>query len=301
MHRRLASIFLVILLLHRAWTHAAENPRIDEHRAWQFLTTQVSFGPRIPESAALQKTRALILETLSQSGFSTHTQTFRGYAPALGRIVSGTNIYGLIPPHGTAKVVFSAHYDTRPVADMERSAQRRSQPIPGANDGASGVAVLLSVAEALKNTTPPKCLALVFFDLEDSGVPSDPNGYCLGSQHMAANLPSELQAFEIGINIDMVGEKNLRLPMEVNSLRAVPEATRLFWQIGSQVAPHTFVNETGMPIYDDHMPFLQIGRRYINVIDFDYPQWHTLDDSVEQCSSKSLKAVGDTLLQFLFQ
>ncbi|MGB9690708.1 MAG: M28 family peptidase [Candidatus Sumerlaeaceae bacterium] len=277
-------------------------PTIDEQKAWRFLVHQVELGPRVPTSEAHRKTREFILRQLAESGCTTFTQTFHAYAPLLAKNVEGVNIVGITPKDSkTASLVLSAHYDTRPSADMEMNPDKRHQPIPGANDGASGVAVLLAVADALQETPPPKPLAFVFFDLEDSGQPTDVKGYCLGSRYMAANLPPQLAEFELGINFDMVGKKDLHLPMEQYSLRAASDEVRVFWAVGAQVAPNTFVKQQGIAIYDDHVPFLERGKKFINVIDFDYSQWHTTDDSVEQCSSESLKAVGDTVLKFLFQ
>ncbi len=297
------------LLLFTVWVFAhsffamAENqmPRFDADRAWFFLTQQVDYGPRVPGAQAHKKTQELIISTLSASGFSTHTQRFRAYAPLLGKEVEGTNLYGVKPPASQARYILSAHYDTRPRADMDPRPEYRTQPIPGANDGASGVAVLLAIAESLKGTTPPHPIALVFFDVEDSGIPQDVRSYCLGSQALADSLPTELLSMELGINIDMVGKKGLRIPMELYSLHAARSEVETLWDVGTRTAPSVFVKKEGRPIYDDHMPFLERGRKFINVIDFDYPQWHTMDDSIEQCSPQSLKAVGETLLRFLFQ
>lgn len=277
-------------------------PRFDESKAWDFLIKQVEFGPRLPGSPEHKRAQNLILSTLSECGFSTCTQQFTAYAPLLGKHVEGVNIIGIKSPSASRlPVVISAHYDTRPRADMDPVAERRFQPIPGANDGASGVAVLLGIAEAFRETSCPRPLALVFFDLEDSGVPDDVTGYCLGSRFMVEHPPACLPNFELGINLDMVGKKNLRLTQELYSLRAAPREMESLWDIGARTAPGIFVKRQGMAIYDDHVPFLEKGKKFINLIDFDYPQWHTMDDSVEQCSSQSLKAVGETILQFLFR
>jgi Zn-dependent M28 family amino/carboxypeptidase len=297
--RNLVLLAVIFSLLPLAM---AQAPTFEQEKAWQYLCDQVKLGPRVPESQAIQKTRSLILDTLSHCGFTTHVQSFRAYAPLLGREAEGINIIGLKP--GSRKqtpLVISAHYDTRPRADMDSQPQRRVLPIPGANDGASGVAVLLAIAESLKMTTPPQSVALVFFDLEDSGEPSDVSGYCLGSRFMASNLPAPIAEFELGINLDMVGKKDLRLLQEMYSLRAAPAEVNQLWEIGAQVAPKAFVKRQGVAVYDDHIPFLERGKKFINVIDFDYAQWHTVDDSIEQCSSESLKAVGETILQFLFR
>lgn len=300
--RQLWTCFAIFLAIFWIPIFGTPLPNVDEQRAWQFLVQQVQFGPRVPNSEAIRKTRQLISRTLAESGCTTSSQVFRAYAPLLRTDLEGINIIGLMPGKADkAAVVLSAHYDTRPHADRDPNPLRRKEPIPGANDGASGVAVLLAVAEALSRTPPPRPVAFVFFDLEDCGEPSDERGFCLGSRFLAANPPPHLADFEVGINLDMVGKKDLRLRMELYSLRAASEEVRTLWEIGARNAPEIFVKQQGVAIYDDHIPFLERGKKFINVIDFDYPQWHTTDDSVEQCSSKSLKVVGDTLLQYLFQ
>jgi glutaminyl-peptide cyclotransferase len=305
MRRRIAAIIATSvfagLLQSAAPAAATQPPRFNAERSWHYLCEQVNYGPRVPGSESIKKTRQLIIATLERDGFSTRTQAFRGFAPALQSEVSGVNIIGIGPGAAHASFVISAHYDTRPIADNDPDPTRRGQPIPGANDGASGVAVLLGLADALAATPPPHGVALVFFDVEDCGLPKDPHGYCLGSRFMAQNLPAGLENFVLGINLDMVGKKNLRLPIELNSLRHAPDEVFALWEVGQDVAPSVFVKQEGREIYDDHVPFLERGKKFINVIDFDYLQWHTGADSIEQCDSQSLKAVGDTLLRFLFQ
>jgi hypothetical protein len=270
-------------------------------RAFAYLRQQVEFGPRVPNSLAHEKTRALILRTLSECGFTTSVQEFESYAPAMKQVLRGFNLIGIYPPGSRAQIIFSAHYDTRCVADRDPNPERRALPIPGANDGASGVAVLLELARIIPQreagSTP---IALVFFDLEDQGLGSESSGFCLGSRYLAANLPPCLADFEIGVNLDMIGDAQLTLSYEPFSLQAAPELVEAIWEIGARIDPAVFVKRKGPPVYDDHVPFLEKKKKYINIIDFDYPQWHTSDDCVEKCSPRSLKTCGDTLLQFLY-
>jgi Zn-dependent M28 family amino/carboxypeptidase len=274
----------------------------DAERAFGYLRQQVAFGPRVPGSAAHEQTRALILRTLSECGFTTSVQEFEAYAPAMKQVVRGFNLIGIYPPGSRAHVILSAHYDTRCIAELDPNPARRELPILGANDGASGVAVLLELARVIHQrkalNTP---IALVFFDLEDQGLGADSRGFCLGSRYLAANLPPALIDFEIGINLDMVGDAQLTLPYEAFSFQAAPELVEAIWEIGAQVDSAVFVKRKGPAVYDDHVPFLEKKKKYINIIDFDYPQWHTSDDCVEKCSPRSLKTCGDTLLQFLYQ
>jgi Zn-dependent M28 family amino/carboxypeptidase len=161
------------------------------------------------------------------------------------------------------------------------------------------VAVLLELARVLAARPVEEGVALVFFDIEDHGAPTDPLGFALGSRHMAANLPESLRGFRRGINIDMIGDKDLRLPMEGFSGRKAPVLTRHVWNIGHEMYPDIFVKEMGPPITDDHLPFLEAGHQYINLIDFTFAPWHTLGDTPDKCAAASLEAVGRVLESIL--
>jgi Zn-dependent M28 family amino/carboxypeptidase len=284
-----------------AGTSGCVPPQFDADAAFSHLIAQLGHGPRTPESPGIAQTRKHIFTTLGACGFSTSTQPFTAIAPVIGRMIHAENIIGVHPPGFRARFVLSAHYDTRPVADMDPDPSRRGMPIPGANDGASGVAVLLELARIFGACPPPSSVALVFFDAEDLGTNREPTGFCLGSSHMAANLPPALEEFEAGINLDMVGDRNLVLPMEAISLAHAPELTQALWGIGSRLHPEVFVKRQGPSVYDDHVPFLEKRKKFIDVIDFDYPSWHTTEDSADKCSPRSLKAVGDAILQFMYQ
>lgn len=271
----------------------------DGKRAYEHLVKQVEFGPRLPDSPGIEKTRAYILAHLETHGFSTGTQNFMGRSELLGRVVEGKNLYGVFPPGAQVKYLFSAHYDTRPAADMAPPGSGRNTPVPGANDGASGVAVLLELARVLQAHPPAEGVALVFFDLEDHGLPARPKGFCLGSRHMASQLPPELKGFKGGINLDMVGDRDLRLPVEGFSMRRAPELVKAFWDVGAGLYPQVFVKQVTPPVFDDHAPFQEAGFPYIDVIDFEYPFWHTPEDTPDKCSADSLEAVGRTVAEFL--
>lgn len=274
--------------------------KFNGQRAYELLLRQVEFGPRTPGSVGLEKTRQLIRKQLSENGFSTGTQTFEAYAPLLGENVVGKNLYGVYPAGAKVKYLYSAHYDTRPIADMESDPARKQTPIAGANDGASGVAVLLELARIIRSSNTTAGVALVFFDVEDLGLPTESEGFCLGSAYMANNLPPELQ-FQYGINIDMVGDADLKLPMEMYSWSQANALTMRVWKVGAELHPKVFLKQKGKAVFDDHMPFLTKGREYINIIDFDYPYWHTTSDTADKCSPHSLQSVGDVLFRMLSQ
>lgn len=290
-------VFAAVLL--RPSSGKAEPVNFNAERAFEDLKKQVNFGPRTPDSPGIHKTREYILSELARNGFTTGTQPFTARSELLGQMVEGVNLYGTYPPGKPVKYIFSAHYDTRPISDMVPVGPRRNLPVPGANDGASGVAVLLEVARALKADPPRDGVALVFFDLEDHGLPTAPEGFCQGSRFMAGNLPEPLKGFQAGVNLDMVADKELLLRIEGYSMQRAPDVAKAFWNAGLDHYPEVFSRQTMGPITDDHVPFLQAGFPYIDVIDLDYKYWHTPDDTPDKCSPDSLRAVGETVLRFL--
>jgi hypothetical protein len=302
---RLSSSLIVISLLVNCAIAAAETSesaavpaKFDRERAFSDLAKQCDFGPRLPGTEAHRKTREYIKGILTAAGFAYGQQDFEAPSQLLGKTVAGVNLYGTYPKGAAVSYLLSAHYDTRPFADQDKTPDNKTQPLIGANDGGSGVAVLLELARQIPKLKLSHGVALVFFDLEDHGAPSDSEGFCQGSQYMAAHLPPEL-VFQYGVNLDMVGDSDLRLPYEMYSMKKAPELTTRLWDTGAQLYPSVFVKESGPPVYDDHMPFLLAGKHYVDVIDFQYPSWHTLGDSVDKCSPESLMAVGDTLLHFI--
>ncbi len=270
-------------------------------RAMIDLVKQVEAGPRLPNSPGLAATRNLIKTTVSASGWSFHEQDFEAFSPILKQVVKGQNLFAIYPKGAAVKYLVSAHYDTRPFADMDPDPALRQEPVPGANDGASGVAVLLELSRALRQADLKHGVALVFFDLEDHGVAGSNEGFCLGSRHFASHLPAEVKGFQAGINLDMIGDADLSLPMEGYSLSKAPKLVYDLWRIGNSLNPEVWLMERGPSVYDDHMPFLGSGQQYIDVIDIQYEAWHTTKDTADKCSSKSLDIVGDTVTTLILR
>jgi Zn-dependent M28 family amino/carboxypeptidase len=179
------------------------------------------------------------------------------------------------------------------------SLSRKQRAIPGANDGGSGVAVLLELATVLRNWETTSGICLIFFDGEDYGFANSSDHFCYGSKFLAEHQPPVLKPIKWSINLDMVGDKDLRLKPEGYSLKSEPDFVLAIWEIGMELYPEVFEVEMGPYVFDDHVPLLQAGIRAINIIDFEYPAWHTMSDDVSQCSPQSLKVVGDVILQWL--
>jgi Zn-dependent M28 family amino/carboxypeptidase len=201
----------------------------------------------------------------------------------------GHSIQNIVAKRGdeSPQIIIGAHYDTRMFADNDPDPANHSLPVPGANDGASGVAVLLELARTLPQDTLP--VWLVFFDAEDNGR-IDGWDWILGSTEFVKNNPLQPQAVVI---VDMIGDADLNIYKEKNSNA---ELTDEIWEVAQELGHDSvFIPEYKYSMLDDHTPFLQAGIPAIDIIDFDYPYWHTLQDAPENVSASSLQAVGETL------
>ncbi|MFN4180010.1 MAG: M28 family peptidase [Armatimonadota bacterium] len=272
----------------------------NSERAFEFLVKQVEFGPRVPDTEESRKTQDFIAQKLQEAGAQVLRQKF--FVTYRGKTYQMANIIGIVKGKSERKVLLCAHYDTRPVADQDPNPANRDKPIPGANDGASGVAVLLEIAQVLKNYQPPRTVVLVFFDGEDLGDIED-GGMFFGSKHFARNLTVDginLKA-EKGVLLDMVGDRDFKSNDEwysrLYALQVISELIQAAQRLG--YARYFFQPPT-LTILDDHVPLNEIaGIPTANIIDFDYPYWHTLQDTPDKCSPQTLAIVGKTVLQWL--
>ena len=283
-------------------------PEFDGEKAFQHLEQQCEFGPRVPGSAAHQRCGDYLMAQLGTYADQVREQRFEYRDKRdTSQVYSGRNIVASfnMNPAKKYRIMLSAHWDTRPFADQDPDSNNHVRPVPGANDGASGVAVLLEMARLLEKKAPDFGVDIVLFDLEDLGEPgaaleSDTlNPYCLGSQHFAANLGGYRPRY--GILLDMIGDADLRIPIEGYSQNNAPHIVRKIWQAARKVGASAFVDDVSEPVVDDHVPFLQQGIPVIDLIDFDYPYWHTLADTPDKCSPTSLQQVGDVLVEILYR
>jgi Zn-dependent M28 family amino/carboxypeptidase len=275
---------VVLALLLAACGGAASQPEtatFDGERAYAHVTAQCDLGPRPTGSQAWQATGDTIIAELERQGWTVETQEFTYRDTPVRNIIGKSNSSSEQPV-----IILGAHYDTRRSADQENPAE----PVLGANDGASGVAVLLELARVLgRSTERPYQVWLAFFDAEDNG---DLDGWewCVGSSYMAANLTVTPQAVVV---VDMVGDADQQLYLERNSDPAIQ--TQL-WGIAATLGyTSTFVPEYRWSMLDDHTPFLQRGIPAVDVIDFNYPYWHTTRDTPDKVSAESLERVGRVL------
>lgn len=289
----------------------ASVPTFDQARAWAHLNAQVDFGPRHPGSDGHELCRQWLGTQLRAVSGDVSEQTFPVHA-GTGQDFTGVNILATFPASrqtGGDTLLLGAHWDTRPVADEDPDPDRRGDPILGANDGASGVAVLLELARLFHANPPPRPIVVALFDWEDAGntvltAGMPLGGWSLGSQYFAANMgrfaPSE------AIIVDMVGDRRLEILKERQSVLANPTLVNRIWSAAAAKGFTQFVNRSGGSITDDHVPLINAGVGAIDLIDLDYPGpnsnhfWHTHDDVPDNCDPESLRAVGQTILEVIY-
>ena len=297
-------IRLLTTLLFLAFGCGPSGPGFDEDHAFEYLVAQCDFGPRNPGSEGYYACLDFIINELDQSADDIILQDFRYQEQRYRKRYDLQNIIARFNPDASFQTIISAHWDTRPWADQEDNRRDRNQPIIGANDGASGVAVLLELAKIMGETPPPIGVNLVFFDGEDLGVPGENETYCQGSRYFAKNLP--IPRPDEAINLDMVGDKQLHLPVEKYSLEYNPELVRYLWGRADDMGLDAFDITPQYAIYDDHIPLYEIaGIPSIDLIDFKYPNpyanfWHTMNDVPENCSAESLEQVGKLMVDYIY-
>lgn len=277
----------------------ATLPQFDGNLAFQYLTKQVDFGPRVPGTPAHNKCLDYLASELKKYGGRVTMQPFLGRLALLNKSVTMTNIVASFWLDKPERVLLCAHWDSRPMADQDPRPENRSKPIPGANDGASGVAVLLEIARLIHTQEPAYGVDIVFFDGEDAGVEGQSNTYALGSQHFAQNAALNYRP-KFGLLLDMVGDKDLQIYQEQNSLRYAPNIVKMVWSHAEMLALNAFIPTPGYEVTDDHMPLLKVGIPCIDIIDFNYKYWHTLEDTPDKCSPQSLAQVGQLIVSLLY-
>jgi glutaminyl-peptide cyclotransferase len=256
----------------------------DGQRAFQDVEYQLSFGSRTMGSEAHSKVADWIITTLREQNWQAGTQE---------TIISGVLVKNIIAMkgNGTPWLIIGSHYDSRSVADQDPNPAYRTQPVMGANDGASSVAILLELARVIPENID-KQIWLVFFDDEDNGSESG-SGWGIGSGFFVSQLKGKPDDVVI---LDMVGDKDLNLYMEINSN---PELNNEIWEVANRLGFSQFIASYKYDLIDDHTPFIQAGITAVDIIDFDYPYWHTTQDTLDKISANSLKVVGETIITWL--
>lgn len=288
-----------------------EVPSFNSDSAFSFVEKQVSFGPRIPNTPQHDSCAAWLIQKLNTYTDTVIVQntTVTAYNSAVLKI---QNIIASFNPENKNRILLCAHWDTRPYADQDE--KDKEKPILGANDGASGVAVLLEIARVLSTADITKGIDIILFDAEDYGPPSweytsNKDAYCLGTQYWAKNLHTNNYYAEFGILLDMVGAPDANFCMEGTSMHFAPSIVRKVWNKAASIGYRKyFCSEQTAPITDDHLYINQItGIPTIDIIHYDpttesrFPDyWHTHNDNLKNIDPATLKAVGQTLLYVIF-
>ena len=268
--------------------------------AFTYVEKQMSFGPRIPNKPGHEQTGDWLLSALRARADTVIVQEIR-HVTHRGDTLHLRNFFARFRPEATERVLFLAHWDTRPMADRAANLAQQRMPVPGANDGASGTAVLLGVADALKARPPAGGVDLLFVDGEDYGDFADTNDVLIGSRWFAAHLPPGYQPL-YAVLFDMVGDKDLQIFEEGQSVAFAPEVVQRVWRVAADLGhEHQFVPGVKYPLTDDHVSLQKVGIHAIDVVDFDYPYWHTTEDTIDKVSAESLQIVGDVAVALVRQ
>ncbi len=283
-------------------------PEFDRDLAFEYIKHQISFGPRNPNSTGHLKTKEFLLTELKKYCDTVFSQDFV-YPGYNGERLNLSNIIASFNTDSKHRILLCAHWDTRPRSDKDTSPADRDKPIIGANDGASGVAVLLTISKMLSEKNVDYGVDIVLFDGEDYGKEGDLLNYSLGAKYFAQNKPDYIKP-QFAILLDMVGDKEARFRKEPNSIRFAPDIVDFVWNLANKLNLKTFSNEISDPIYDDHIPLGEIGIKIINIIDAeligaDSPNprrnyWHTQNDTIENISKETLKEVGQLLIHLIY-
>ena len=265
----------------------------DGERALGYVRTFMEFGARVPGTEAHKKAGDWILAEMRQRADTVIEQTWT-HTTTTGVKLPLRNVVARFNPMAEERLLYVTHWDSRPVAEKSSTDSLRKLPTPGANDGGSGVGLFLALGDILKQTPPGIGVDLVFVDGEDYGTFTPDVDVLLGSTYFANNLPSANYQVLFGVVFDMIGEVDLRIEQEGHSVNKAPEVVERVWRVAADMGHgDVFVPSAIFEITDDHVPLLNKGLRVIDVIDLNYRYHHTVDDTIDKLSARSLKVVGD--------
>lgn len=288
-------------------------PKFNADTAYSYIQKQVYFGSRVPGTESHRRCAEWIVATLKGNGADSIIVQNAKVRAFNGDELPITNIMGMYNPAATRRVLLAAHYDTRPWADAESDPALRAKPIPGANDGASGVGALLEIARQIGMRRPDVGVDILLVDAEDygdsGGFGMNEETWCLGTQHWAKNMPYTRENMPIyGIVLDMVAGTNARFHREYLSNRTAPQIVDKVWGEARRGGyERTFINEVGGSIIDDHLFIDRAGIPCIDIVECNNaitrsfpPTWHTQHDDMASIDITPLRAVGQTVLSVLY-
>ena len=294
----LNTLFICTLL----FVCSSASPKIsfNEQNAFEYLEKQCEFGPRNPNSPGHKACMKFLINEVKKFTQEVIVQEFNHFDPKTKKTLHLSNIIGVFPSikQQTARKILCAHWDTRPMADKDKEPEHRSRPILGANDGASGIAVLLEICRIMSKNPPPVTIDVVFFDGEDYGEEGDLSQYFIGSRYFSKNLP--FKNYKCAVLLDMIGDKDLQIQREAYSHYYFPDLVTDIWNRAAKLGIRQFNNNVNGEILDDHRMLIEAGIPAIDIIDFNYKYWHTIEDTPDKCSPQSLKAVGDVIVDYIY-
>jgi glutaminyl-peptide cyclotransferase len=288
-------------------------PKFNADSAFAFVKQQVDFGPRVPNTKAHADCANWMTEKLKEYADTVIVQSFQVRAFD-GKVLNSRNIIASFHPDLGNRIMLCAHWDTRPFADQD--AEKQNEPIDGANDGGSGVGVLMEVARHLSIADPQLGVDIILFDVEDYGQPDDSDfptmedSYCLGSQYWTKNLHVSNYKARYGILLDMVGSANVQFYKEGTSVQFANDIVDKVWNIAAATGfGSSFVNQQRNGIIDDHYYINKsLGFKIIDLIHFEesspskfWKHWHTHEDTIDKIDKNSLYITGQTVLEVLFR
>jgi hypothetical protein len=292
----------------------AATPSFNEDSAYVYIKDQVDFGPRVPNSPAHRACSDYLISQLARFGANVYVQEMPLVAYN-GNKLACRNIIASFNADAPQRILLFAHWDSRPFADMEENKDEQRKPIDGADDGGSGVGVLLEIARQSGLNPPSTGLDIILFDAEDYGAPdfdkrgSNPDTWCLGTQFWAKNPHKPNYTARYGILLDMTGARNATFLKEHTSMEKAPHIVEKVWNTARDLGyGRYFINERGGYIVDDHQ-YVIAGRKIpcIDIINYDTgntngfaSHWHTHKDNMDIISRETLKAVGQTILEVVY-
>lgn len=277
-------------------------PQFDGERAFRYIEEQVAFGPRVPGSDNSRRCREYFYRFFDSLGVRVDTMHFVHNDKQTGKAIEMINIIASIDgtDHSdTKRYLLAAHYDSRPRAEYDPDSTKRENWIDGANDGASGVAVLMEMANLFSRQRPKIGVDLALLDGEDYGPPGRLDEYFLGAKEMVKRNIAD--NYHFAVVIDMIGDSDLKVYREEFSNKYSPQITDLIWDVAEKLGETAFVDSVGYAIHDDHLSFMTVKLQSAVIIDFNYPYWHTTHDTPDKCSPQSLQSVGNVITNLLYR
>lgn len=284
-----------------AATPTVDRPRFDGQAAYDLVERQVAFGPRVPGTDGHAAQLAWMLARLDSLAPELAADTFP-HVTVAGDALTLVNVIARYRPEASRRIVLLAHWDTRPRSDQAADSALVDVPVPGANDGASGTAVLLELARLMAGEPPPMGVDLLLVDGEDYGPGRE--DMFIGARRYAATLPEEGRPV-YGLLLDMVGDADARFPVEQNSAEYAQVVVRKVWRAAEALGYRAyFPTAAGGPVYDDHIPLIEAGLPTANLIDFEYgpghAYWHTPEDTPDKVSAATLGMVGEVVAELIY-